>query len=179
MALFVAGEAYPTDPVVAGEAKLGALCSIMVSVLAVGIGTCLDLSPEAVESPAEAEKRKRLDIAAGTGGEEGLLANARKRTLSESSDDECLETVFAMNAMKRLSSITRSIKTVEKETHVSRQEAMSVFRKHVRPRRHDPGIWTVAHTRVCLSVSALCAALTRADYMHAMCSTLCPRLSGW
>ena len=128
VALFVAGEAYPTDPVVAGEAKLGALCSIMVSVLAVGIGACLDLSPEPVEPPAEAEKRK--GIAAGTGGEGGLLENDRKRTLSESSDDECLETVFAKNTLNRLSSITRSIKTVEKETHVSRQEAMSVFRKH-------------------------------------------------
>ena len=127
VALFVAGEAYPTNPVIAGEAKLGALCSIMVSVVAVGIGACLDLSPEPVETPAEAQRRKSNE--AGAGGEEGL-EDSRKRTLSESSDDECLETVFAKNALKRLSSITRNIKKVEDETHVSRQEAIGVFRKH-------------------------------------------------
>jgi len=117
VALFVAGEAYPTDPVIAGEAKLGALCSILVSVVAVIIGKFVDLSPDPIALDTSKGE-------AGANGEDGLDQK------DSADDNEAIENVFAKSALSRLSHINAEIKKVEDETHVSRREAIGVFRKH-------------------------------------------------
>ena len=69
----------------------------MVSVVAVAIGRFIDLSPEPVDTVTQLRKSR------AAGGEDGVsLSSDRKRTLSDSSDDECLEAVFAKNALSRL-----------------------------------------------------------------------------
>lgn len=107
VALFVSGEAYRNDPVLQAEAKLGALLSVcgcaftLITAKIVGI--------DAYDPEYEA----RLEVGSPAG-----------RKSSEFERDEDLQHHVAKDVLDHLASMDNRVKSVEKEAHITRAQAV-------------------------------------------------------
>jgi len=108
VALFVAGEAFEPHPILSAQAKMGALLSIMVAVVAI------------VGSRVTGKMASRDCV------EEKLSV---ERESSDDTDDESLENVVVESTVKNLHFIQQTETEIEHRAHITRSEALSKMRR--------------------------------------------------
>ena len=139
VALFVAGEAFRDAPILQAEAKMGALLSVLVGVVAVAIGK--SCGPKCI-----------TPIGGGVRTKGDLVDTAGDSDDSDDDDDEKLDDVIVRSMTSTLTSMKRNVAKVEASTGVDHKKLMKRYnhakkrvvlkhekQKHEKQRRRSAG----------------------------------------
>jgi NhaA family Na+:H+ antiporter len=113
VALFISGQAFKETPALAAQAKMGALLSVCVALVAI------------IGSRFKPSSKQGLAPSSGMVDPDAALVAAVDDQDSSSSDDESLENVIVENAVRNLQMIKQAEHAIEKKAHMTRDQTIA------------------------------------------------------